>query len=119
MVNHLKFYERESMFFQTFPEAKTKLENKEAKKLALKLARHFHINLDEIRFRRGKYSFALLGTGTIIYHNNPSIENICHELGHLYVSQNVFTVKRFHTKKLWKAIEKLLKYCRKKNYWRD
>jgi hypothetical protein len=115
----LKFYTKELKLFETFPEAKIRLSNKEAKKLALKLARHFHINLDAIEFKRGKYSFALIGIRKIKFHNQPSTENVCHELAHLYVSQNYFTEKRFHTKKLWKTIEKFLKYCRKKNYWRD
>ena len=109
----MKFYQREL----AFPEKKMKLENKEAKKLALKLARHFKINLAEIKFRKGIWSLCMLDYRAIHFCNNPSIENICHELGHLYVFEHYPYSGKFHTKKLWKTIEKFLRYCRKKNYW--
>lgn len=110
---YLKFYQKEREIFRE--EAQITLTNKEAKKIAYKLARHFKITLNGVYFKRGRYSFAYFRTNTLKLRNNPTILTICHELAHLYLYQR--TKKAHHNKKLMRVIKRLVEYCRKKNYW--
>lgn len=108
----LKFYIKERKEFQT--ESNIKVQNNQAKKIAKKIARHFKIQLNGISFKKGKKSFAY-ANNTIKLVDNPSILIICHELAHLLEYQKKRSMR--HNKALMKTISRLIKYCRKKNYW--
>lgn len=107
----LKFYLQER---QLFPEAfSTKVSDDLARKIVKKLIRHFYgrkaSSCPSVRFYGHKQSGAL-GWGMRLSHN-PSIGLICHEVAHMRVSR--------HSKKLMRLIKKMVKYCKKKNYWEE
>lgn len=111
----IKFYFRE---YVKFPEEhKLFMTDKEAVLICRKIARHFSFQFDKVSFRGNRqYGFAFDQKNEIRISHNPNIEIICHELAHIHNRQKFNNP--YHNKKLMKTIEKFLKYCKTKNYWR-
>lgn len=112
-MNNLKFYDIERELFPK--EFELKLSNFENLRIARKLARHFKIQVNLIKFKRGRFSLADTYFKVIQYLHNTSLGSVCHELAHLWNEQKFNNSN--HNKKLMRTIEKLVIYCRKKNYF--
>lgn len=98
-------------------EAYIKYNDSEALKITNKLARHFKISLGEMRFYGNGGGCAYYTRSSIRLPHNPSLLLIIEELAHLY---NVQKYRNgHHTKKLMKTIGKMVKYAKKKNYWKE
>jgi hypothetical protein len=94
------------------------LTEKEAKKVCKKLARHFKVRiwLGFCRGRCGHYRKSWSNGGEILLPiGKADIGLLCHEIGHAIHHQRYH--KRGHTKQLRHIIDRVVRYCRKKNHW--
>ena len=115
MSYRLKFYEQERELFPT--EFNLKITQQEAHKITKKLARHFKFTAPELNFRyNADYGLAKLGGWVMNLPKQPDLGLLIHELAHFYNYEK--GLNYHHNKKLMKTIQRLIHYCRKRNYWR-
>jgi len=114
--HRLKFYYDEK---EKFSEAYgKKLSFKEIRIVFDKLKRHFKLNLwIEFRTMRGG-TFKRSWSGSMIYlPYKTSFGMLCHEIAHAIDSKKRGKTK--HDKKLMKILGSVIKYCKKKDWWKD
>ena len=116
-MSYLKFYKEErKLYHKEFYDII--LTKDEVFKIVKKLSRHFKIKQPTTSL---KYSMdrglAKLNTNHINLSKTPSLGLLIHELAHIHNYQK--NINWFHNKKLMKTIKRMMKYCMKKNYWRD
>jgi len=117
MGYYLKFYGRGRKEFKEEYE-KILPSQRDVVKIVNKLTRHYMLTPLKVTFNKRKPN-----TGTywprskrVDFHRSVvSFGIICHEVGHHYAMEQ--TGKCGHTKKLMVRIRRLVKYCRKKNFW--
>ena len=122
----MKFYEEERRRFEK--ESKLLIDTQPHIQLIVKkLLRHFELPDCGVVFiknqRKGKYfgyPNSRFSDATITLPWNKKIKVpillICHEVAHHWHVHKYGRRKVTHTKKLMRLIERLVKYCRKKNY---
>jgi len=117
MVYYLKFYSRGR---EEFKQEYDKIipTQRDVEKIVNKLTRHYKLRPLKVSFNKRKPN-----TGTywirskrVDFHRSVvSFGILCHEVGHhMAMEQNG---KSGHTKKLMVRIRRLVKYCRKKDFW--
>jgi len=114
-MTYLKFYQKDKEVF--FKEKQIILGEKDVKKLANKMARHFKFKILFVKVKNLKSSLGLAYPyGIILARRNINLYTFCHELAHCYQWQ--YNKNRRHNKKLRRTITKFLRYCNKMEYWR-
>ena len=101
-----------------------KISDSDAEYIANKLGRHFKLGSVYV------YFYGYCGSGRayrfgrrLRLSHNPSIGLICHEVNHFlcWKIQSMKNLSRIRhgTKKWNRQLQRLLKYCKKKNFWED
>ena len=119
-MTYLKFYQKERELFPN--EAKIIFDSQEEiVKVTNKLCRHFGLPKLRVEFVKNKFGASYSGFGYVRFpfnvNHKASALFICHEVAHHYEHKKYGKSK--HTKKLLKIIERMIKYCRKNNFWKD
>jgi len=87
-------------------------------KIVNKLTRHYELSPLKVTFNKrnpNTGSYWPRSRRVDFHRSIVSFGIICHEVGHHYAMEQ--TGKCGHTKKLMVRIRRLVKYCRKKNFW--
>jgi len=103
-------------------EHKKKVCDSEAERIVKKIARHFKLGRYQINFHGYKDSGRIWGRGyggTVTLSHNPSFALICHELCHSLCYKRYKKHISHGSKKFEYQLQRLINYCRKKNFWQD
>ena len=117
MVYYLKFYRRGR---EEFKEEYDKIipTQRDVEKIVNKLTRHYKLSPLKVSFNKRKPNSGTywIRSKRVDFHRSVvSFGILCHEVGHhMAMEQNG---KSGHTKKLMVRIRRLVKYCRKKDFW--
>jgi len=117
MGYYLKFYGRGRKEFKEEYE-KILPTQRDVVKIVNRLTRHYELSPLKVTFNKRKPNTGTYWTRSrrVDFHRSVvSFGIICHEVGHHYAMEQ--TGKSGHTKKLMVRIRRLVKYCRKKNFW--
>jgi len=118
---YLKFYDKEK---EEFPQEKLMLipTQKDVIKIVNKLVRHFKLSPLDVTFRKRKahageyYKAKRWRKAYVNFHKSKfNLLIVIHEVAHHFLRDK--TGKSPHTKKLMTLIRRLVKYCRKMDYW--
>jgi len=117
MVYYLKFYRRGR---EEFKEEYEKIipTQRDVEKIVNKITRHYKLSPLKVSFNKRKPNSGTywIRSKRVDFHRSVvSFGIICHEVAHHYLMEQ--TGKSGHTKKLMARIRRLVKYCRKKNFW--
>ena len=117
MGYYLKFYMRGHKEFREEYEKMIPTQ-RDVVRIVNKLTRHYKLSPLKVTFNKRKPNTGSYWTSSkrVDFHSSVfSFGIICHEVGHHYAMEK--TGKCNHTKRLMVRIRRLVKYCRKKNFW--
>jgi len=112
----LKFYYDDQKLYE--PEYHMALSEKQAKAICDKLSRHFKVWvwLGWHKNKMGIYRRSWTGKGEIwLPQGRADLGLLCHEISHAIHHQKYH--KRGHNRQLRRIMDRVVGYCRKKNYW--
>jgi hypothetical protein len=96
------------------------LSEKDARRICKKLCRHFKVRvwLGFKKGRSGLYRRTSYSGGEIFLPiGDTDLGLLCHEISHAIHHQRYH--KRGHTRQLRRIMDRVVGYCRKKNYWKE
>lgn len=119
---HLKYYADERIAEKEAYDRK--LPNSMATRIVIKkLARHYKLNIWDIRFTSGiRHSKAGANAGAnyiTININQNNFGMVCHEVAHIYHIQKIgrYNIKRLHCKYHRQIMKRMINYCKKKGWF--
>jgi hypothetical protein len=108
---------------ERYPMINRPISNEHAEKIIRKVSRHFKLNVKNIKFRNltsssGRASWFC---NKITLNNSPTLLVVAHELNHFLVWKKYLPDRKVnHGGKRWlRCLERIIKYCDKKNWWID
>lgn len=95
------------------------MRDSEAERITNKIARHFKLGKFRVYFYGNSGSARIWSYGKMRLSHNPSLATICHELCHPLCYKRYKKRIRHGTKKWNYQLNRLIEYCRKKNFWKE
>jgi hypothetical protein len=100
---------------------KERASDKHAERIVKKVSRHFKLGVNHTTFKNLHVHAGLAKKfwNEITMIHNPNLLTIAHELNHFLIWKKYPDRKINHGSKKWfRSLEKIIKYCEKKSWWR-
>jgi len=116
----LQTYEKEDKKYSHLSEQNIK--DEQAERIVKKVSRHFKLNANHVVFKNlhthGGLASRIWNTITMIH--CPNLLIVAHELNHFMLWKKYPNRKVKHGSKKWFwNLERIIRYCERKNWWRD